>query len=481
MLEWSRFTDNLKVLNSVEDLESASREELIELIIAQARIIAEQQERIEQLERLVRGNIRSAAPFSKGKPKKDKKKPGRRPGKGKFGRRREPKPKPGDKVERIEVTLKDRQCPDCGTSMDVSLERASIEEVPTEPIRWIRIFVVEVGRCPRCGTRVRGKHPDLAADQHGACAHRVGDNVYAQALSLHYHSGLPLRKVPGVIRASSGITLTQSALTQKAGRLCLGSGVLAVVCRGLRRELRKSEVINTDDTGWRTGGLQSYLMGFFTGDLALYQIRDRHRNQEVREMIGGDYEGILGTDRGTSYDARELEHLRQQKCLSHLLKNLCEVEESKTGAARWFAGVLKRILRDGLEIWKQHTGGRMGEEEFRRRGRELEAELSRHLRDRKLSDADNQWLLDGIGWHHARGSVLLFLKHPEVEPTNNRAERGLRSAVISRKVSHCSKNRTGAKVYETMKSVTTTIQLRGFSVVGTLANLIKGKPLPVAR
>jgi hypothetical protein len=33
---------------------------------------------------------------------------------------------------------------------------------------------------------------------------------------------------------------------------------------------------------------------------------------------------------------------------------------------------------------------------------------------------------------------------PEIEPTNNSAERGLRSAVIPRKVSHCSKNERGA-------------------------------------
>jgi transposase len=471
----------LKELNSVEDLESANREELVELIKIQARIILEQQEQIEELEKLVRGNIRSAAPFSKGKPKKDKKKSGRRPGKGKFNRRREPQPKPEDKVEQIEVTLKDRQCPDCGTSMEVSLERASIEDVPAEPTRWIRIFVIEVGQCPRCGRKLRAEHPDLAEDQHGASAHRVGDNAYAQALSLHYHSGLPLRKVPEVIETSNGITLTQSALTQKAKRLCLGSGLLGVVYKGLKQELRKSEVINTDDTGWRTGGLPSYLMGFFTNDLALYQIRDRHRNQEVREMIGENYEGILGTDRGPSYDAKELEYLRQQKCLSHLLKNLSEVEESKTGASKWFTSVLKRILREGLKIWEEHTSGRMSEEEFRRRGREVEAELSEHLRDRELSDADNQRMLDGIGWHHARGSVLLFLKNPEVEPTNNRAERGLRPAVISRKVSHCSKNGKGAKAYETMKSITTTIKLRGFSVAKTLADLIRGKPMPVAR
>jgi len=63
-------------------------------------------------------------------------------------------------------------------------------------------------------------------------------------------------------------------------------------------------------------------------------------------------------------------------------------------------------------------------------------------------------------------------------PTNNRAERGLRGAVIARKVSHCSKNERGAAIYEAMKSVTATLALRGHRVASGLANLIRGQPMP---
>src|SRR5947209_4847323 len=64
-----------------------------------------------------------------------------------------------------------------------------------------------------------------------------------------------------------------------------------------------------------------------------------------------------------------------------------------------------------------------------------------------LRDPDNQRLLDGIGLQHDRGHVMRFLKTEGVEPTNNRAERILRPAVIARKVSHCSKNQPGANAF----------------------------------
>jgi hypothetical protein len=87
-------------------------------------------------------------------------------------------------------------------------------------------------------------------------------------------------------------------------------------------------------------------------------------------------------------------------------------------------------------------------------------------------------MLNGIGKQNDKGRVFLFLEHPEVEPTNNCAERGLRPAVIARKVSQCSKNATGTRIYETMKSITATLVLRGQNVATGLANLMRGGAMP---
>ncbi len=280
---------------------------------------------------------------------------------------------------------------------------------------------------------------------------------------------MTLCKASEAIETITGIKITQGALTQRGKQLCKPGGVLGNIYQGLRDEIRKSLVVNTDDTGWRTGGKPSYLMGFFTPTLAVYQIRERHRHEEVLEVIGAFFVGILGTDRGTSYEAKALVEMRQQKCLSHLLKNLSTVEEMKRGRAREFTRGLKGILRSGLKLWQEYRAGKIGPAAYEKRGEKLQEELDYHLRDRGLSDADNQRMLDGIGIQNDKGRVLLFLEHPEVEPTNNRAERGLRPAVIARKVSQCSKNATGAKIDETMKTITATLVLRGQNVASGLA------------
>ena len=47
--------------------------------------------------------------------------------------------------------------------------------------------------------------------QCGANAHQIGPQVLAQALALHYESGLPMRRVPQVIAKTTGISITQCA------------------------------------------------------------------------------------------------------------------------------------------------------------------------------------------------------------------------------------------------------------------------------
>ncbi|MEI7901283.1 MAG: transposase [bacterium] len=96
-----------------------------------------------------------------------------------------------------------------------------------------------------------------------------------------------------------------------------------------------------------------------------------------------------------------------------------------------------------------------------RQASELRAELDHTLRPRRLKNRDNHRIVGELAWHNRRGSLLRFLDDPAVEPTNNSAERGLRVAVIARKVSHCSHNARGTNAYATLKTIAVTARQRG--------------------
>ncbi len=71
-------------------------------------------------------------------------------------------------------------------------------------------------------------------------------------------------------------------------------------------------------------------------------------------------------------------------------------------------------------------------------------------------------------WPH----LLTFLDYPEVDPTNNLAERRLRPAVIARKLSCGNKTRAGAETFSILASVAATCRQQSRSFTDFVANCV---------
>jgi hypothetical protein len=159
----------------------------------------------------------------------------------------------------VPVTLE--ACPSCGGRLaEERVDLAYITDIPLLPRPKVTQYLVWVCRCTACGRRVRGEHPDLAPDQYGATAHRVGKRGMAAAHTLHYQIGIPVRKVPVVLETLTGLQLTQGAITQDARRWARSK--VGTAYQELRATVWESQAVYTDDTGWRVGGESAHLMAF---------------------------------------------------------------------------------------------------------------------------------------------------------------------------------------------------------------------------
>ena len=186
-------------------VDELSREDLMALVREQQRQIAGLREEIERLKRAQR---RQAAPFSK-------EKPGRKKGQGPFDRRQAPTGEP-------DITVEARLRPAAQTVAERwnrrGVEHVTTTGLPEQPKPHVTAYRVAICHCRNCGKKVRETAPGLAAGQYCATAHWVGPTVMAAAHTLHYGMGIPHRKVPAVRKELTGVSITQSVLTQDALR-----------------------------------------------------------------------------------------------------------------------------------------------------------------------------------------------------------------------------------------------------------------------
>jgi transposase len=160
----------------------------------------------QRLEELSRSAKRQAAPFSRGLPELNPKRPGRKSGEDY-----------GTKAFRVVPSVIDeeydaplpRRCPRCGGSqfIDTRVDHQYQVEIPRRPI--YRRFNVAVAHCTGCGKRVQGRHPLQTSDALGCCASQVGPEAQAAVVMLNKELGLSQGKISRFFRMFFGITLTR--------------------------------------------------------------------------------------------------------------------------------------------------------------------------------------------------------------------------------------------------------------------------------
>jgi len=431
------------------------RERLVRLEETNARLAEENADLRAELRR----GRRQAAPFSRDRKTKNPKRPGRRPGQGRFAHRE----KPGDSepLETLAVGLV--SCPLCGTGAleDVKVHEQYEVDLPEVRPRWRR-YLFESGYCRACRRRVRSRHPEQVSLATGAAGVVVGPRTKALAADLKHRLGIPLRKSAELFHTAFGLDVTASALSQANARLAERA---EPTYAEIAIRLGEARSVGGDDTGWRIAGEGAWLWVFTSPEATLYAI-DRRRSHEVAlEILGDDFEGVFTGDCAPAFDHHALAGWTQQKCLAHLLKDLRELEKKKSRGAVRFARSTVAVLRDALQLAQDRD--RLAPSTFRRKRRKIERRLDALIsEERRFTDPDNARLANRL--RKQRAHLFTFLTLDGVEPTNNRAERMLRPAVLTRKTGGCNRSPPGARVHEVLASLLVTLRQQNRDILGYL-------------
>ncbi len=452
---------------SGEETRAPSYEELLEQNRRLGRENEDLRREIEKLRKIIesleQAAKRQAAPFSKGKPKPDPKKCGRKAGDeyGKKAFRKAP-----TKVDEIYRALLPHACPDCKGKVEfVELRHQFQVEVPRKPIhRW---FDIEVGRCECCGRRIQGRHLLQTSDALGAAASQIGPEAQAMAVHLVKSLGLSHGKLTHFFQSAFGISLSRGGSAQIMLRAAERCGD---AYRSILLVVRRSSTVYPDETGWKVGGLLQWLWTFVTESATAYLIRPSRGFEVPEGVLGADYSGTMGHDGWLPYD--RFYAATHQQCLAHLLRRCRHLLEVATRGAVRFPRQVKTLLQDSLRLRDRRDDGELSSHGLAVATGRLESRLDRLLTWTK-SNPVNERLAKHLDAH--RDQIFSFLRHPGVEATNWPAEQSIRPAVVNRKVWGGNRTEDGARAQEILASVLRTCAQRGRDGIEFIDKMLRAR------
>jgi transposase len=424
-----------------------------------------------RVEELRRAGKRQAAPFSRGEPKRDPGRGGRRPGDDYGPRARRPVPDRDLVDEEVFVGLP-AACPGCGGGIEFEgIWHQYQEDIPPPRKTHLRRYDIAHGRCRGCGRAVRGRHPEQTSDAVGACASQVGPRAVALAAQVHNQLGLPLAKVCRLLAELGGLRVTPGGLYQALHRQARAA---EPTYRALVDGVRASAAVAADETGWRVAGWRRWLWVFVGDDVTVYLIADGRGYEQAAIVLGEDFAGILERDGWAPY--RRFTDASHQTCVAHLLRRArAMIEDAVAGQAK-VPHAVRRLLSDALALRTQHDEEVIDADELGLRVTELKARTDKLLAG-KPTHKPNRKLLGHLATE--REHLFTFLTEPGVQATNWRAEQALRPAVVNRKQWGGNKTWSGARTQQILMSVIRTARQQQHDPVALLIGLAR-QPQPAA-
>ncbi len=442
-----------------KDHEIAELKQQLAQALATIQKLRQQVERLQaEVEELKHAGKRQATPFARRHWVEHPKRPGRKAGKGKFARRELPSWKQIQETKEAKLP----GCPECGSRLRaIRKHEQLVSDLPVIEVKTTR-FLTYSGWCGRCQKRVRSRHPEQTSEATGVL---VGPPAKALATDLKHRLGVSYGKVSEVLKDAFGLHVSRSGWCQADQKL---ANAARPVYERLIELIRQCSTVHADETGWRIGTLAAWLWVFTNQEITVYAIRANRSSDVVIDILGREFKGILASDDFLAYDDRRLVTWLKQRCLSHLLTDLKDMQASKTGRAVQFARQMTALLHEAMQLKVEKSG--LDPFTFVQRARALETRLDLLITARRrLTDPDNLRFAKRLRKH--RPHLPRFLYVNGLDATNNQAERMLRPAVITRKTKSCNRTQPGAEAHAILSSVLVTCHQHSVPILDYLVQL----------
>ena len=371
------------------------------------------------------------------------------------------------------VDLEPAHCRDCHLPLQGEGELADAHQVVEVPPASAE--VTEYRRYKRfcvCGAATTAALPE------GVSPTCVGPRLQAVLTTLTGRYRMSRREAQEVVVSLYG-PKAEVALGTIFALERRSSEALRPVWEEARSAVRQTSAANLDETSWREAKDKAWLWGAVTRVLSVFLIHRRRSAEAFHELMGEDYAGAIGTDRWTSYHAHA--EAKRGFCWAHLKRDFEALKDlGHKGASRIGNAGLKAEAAV-TKAYRRCLDGEIAHGSLRPM---LQGERSRLDRVLRWGSSSTEPKAAALCRDLLKRYICLwtFTRREDLEPTNNRAERALRKAVLWRKGSFGSDSAEGSRFAERMLTVSESLRSQDRSVLDFVEQAIRanrtGTPHP---
>jgi transposase len=351
-------------------------------------------------------------------------------------------------------------CPGCGHDLQPALtiaprvvQQVDIGEVPLS----IQEHRSHPGWCPHC--RVMHQAPLPPGIGRGGLVGPTLTTLIAYLKGACHASFSTVRKF---LRDVVHVTISRGELARIIAKV---SRALDQPYQELLEDLPGQARLNVDETGHKQNGQRQWTWCFRAGLYTLFKIDPTRSGDVLIEVLGAEFDGVLGCDYFSSYRRYQREFgVLLQFCLAHLIRDVKYLTTLPDPRDRAYGERLRGALRSLFAVI--HRREELSAPVFQI---QLEAARAEVLRCGTRDVPETKHGRNLAKRFEAHGeSYFRFVTTPGLEPTNNVAEQAIRFVVIDRLITQGTRSEAGNRWCERIWTVMATCVQQGRSVFSYL-------------
>ena len=359
--------------------------------------------------------------------------------------------------------------------VDPNPYRHQIVEIPPVQLEIVehRLHALD---CPNCGRKTRGSLPE------GVNPSGYGERLQGIVALLSGAYRLSHENVKNLMEELWGVRISIGSLNRIRQKV---TQQLAESVSEAISHVQKSAVAYVDETSWKQHDgdgsnperKSSWLWVAACGLVTVYRVTLNRAGCSAQELLGPTYGGLVVSDRYSAYNWLDLN--QRQLCWAHLKRDFTRMSE-RSGVAGEIGQALLRQTQRLFRWWHRVRDGTLSWELFEMAMTRLRTSVHRLLseaadlcehRQEKTPLAKTARTCAMI--LKLESALWTFVDCPGIEPTNNTAERALRTAVIWRRLSFGSQSAGGSEFVARMLTVVTTLRTQGRSILDFLIQVLR--------